>query len=210
MKHQAKFINFYNQSYFYPHQRFPPVEIQIAMKVMEAVSQSKRREIEHWGTCRPSLLASLGYGAGNKAKVVAIQVFDDCYVADSETLGILAEDCPDNEPPWSLGLPDNVGVGAYHEFDPRSVFVSRSETLIVLDARPQTMAGLSQTLRLDNLLFRDPDRIYTDFLVLSDLDKRLGSYAAEVLPHHSEERLADSLSLFTRHKDKTLQDENIV
>lgn len=210
MKHQAKFINFYNQSHFYPHQRFPPVDIQTAMKAMEAVSQSKWKEIEHWGTCRPSLLASLGYGAGSKAKVVGIQVFEGCYFADSESLGLLAEDCPADEPPWSLGLPNNVRVGVYHEFDPRSVFVRRSERLIVLDARPQTMAGLSQTLRLDNLLFRDPDRICTDFLVLSDLDKWLGSYAAEVLPNHTEEKLADSLSLFTRHKDNKLQDENIV
>lgn len=210
MKHQAKFINFYNQSHFYPHQRFPPVEIQTAMKLMEAVSRSKWKEIEHWGTCRPSLLASLGYGAGSMARVVGIQVFEGCYFADSESLGLLAEDCPDDEPPWSLGLPNNVRVGVYHEFDPRSVFVSRSERLIVLDARPQTMAGLSHTLRLDNLLFRDPDRIYTDFLVLSDLDIRLDSYAAEVLPHHLEETLAESLSLFTRRKDNTIQDENIV
>jgi hypothetical protein len=203
MKHRPENLQFYNESYFYPHHRFPPIPIETGRAVMRAVSNLGVREVEHWGTCRPSLLASLSHGAGNLGRVIGIQVFKGCYFGGHENL---REFYGSDEPPWSSGLPSNVVVSAYQEFSPTWHF-TRAAELFVLDSRPQTMAGLDEQ-RLDHLLFQYPEHINADFLVLLDIDPQLSAYVAAVLPHHAGQKLTDLLYLFTRQPSDSAIDGN--
>jgi len=203
MTHRPENLQFYNESHFFPHHRFPPISIETGQAVMRAVSNLGVRKVEHWGTCRPSLLASLSYGVGNLGRVIGIQVFEGCYFGGDE---YLREFYGSDEPPWSSGLPSNVVVSVWDEFSPRRHF-TRAEDLLVLDSRPQTMAGLDEH-RLDNLLFQYPEHITADFLVLLDIDPQLSAYVTAVLPHHAGQKLTNLLYLFTRQPSDSAIDSN--
>jgi hypothetical protein len=202
MKHLPEYVAYYNQSHFFPHQRFPPISVHLAQRVMKLCAEISPRQIEHWGTCRPSLLACLAYGLGADRHVIGIQVFENCFV-DPGLLAEFKEECGIEDPPWETGLPVNASVGVWHEFSPSTHFsrIKKPEDkTFLIDAKPETMAGL-EVSNLGTMLFKSPDKIRTDFVVVCDLDPELRDYMSKMLPHHTEREISDSLSHFHRDSD---------